>query len=80
VTHSRVQIARPGPNLEVRDGTCAEQRAAPADPPIVRCDEFTTLSPLGGVALAVAGLAVASLLVVAGIEDIGEGLGKADDH
>jgi hypothetical protein len=79
-THSRVEVARPGPNVEVRDGTCAEQRAARADQPIVDCYEYTRLSPLGGFAIVVGTLAVASLMLVAGIRDIGEGLGKADDH
>ena len=79
-TRSWVQIARPGPNVEMRDGTCAEQRAARVDQPIIHCDETTRLSPLGGVAIVVGVLAVASLLFVAGVEDIGQGLGKADDH
>lgn len=79
-TRSWVQVARPGPNVEMRDGTCAEQRAAHADEPIVRCSEYSQLSPLGAAAIVVGSLAVASLLFVAGIRDIGEGLGKADDH
>lgn len=79
-TRSRVQLARPAPNVEIREGTCPEQHAARVDQPIVRCYEDTRLSPLGGAAIVVGGLAIASLLVLAGIQDIGEGLGKADDH
>jgi hypothetical protein len=75
--HSELQLARPYPNVESRDGTCAEQH--PVEP-IVRCEEYRKLSPGGVVAIVVGGLAVASLLVIAGLQDISEGLGKADDH
>jgi hypothetical protein len=76
-THSQIQLARPFPNVETRDGTCAEQKATE---PIVRCDEHSHLSPGGAVALVIGGVALASLLFVAGLQDFADGLGKADDH